>query len=199
MSALAIVALVILFLVIVIAIWAYVTFNRLTVLKNRFKNALAQIDVQLKRRCDLIPNLVNGARAYLTHERETLESVIKARDAASNALQGLSGSSNPAEAIKNLNSADLSLGNALGRLMAVMENYPNLKADQTISELSTELSSTENRISSARQNYNDSVMSYNQTLEIFPNNLFSRLFGFVRADLWALSSPKEAAVPVVNL
>jgi LemA protein len=199
MSILAIVLLTILLVIVIIGVVMFIVYNRLTVLKNRFQNALAQIDVQMKRRYDLIPNLVNSARAYITHERETLEAVIKARDAASNALKGLSGGDSPGDSLKNISSADLALGGALGRLMAVMENYPDLKADRTISDLSSEISSTENRISSARQIYNDSVMNYNQSREVFPNILFSKLFGFAKADLWELSSPKEAAVPVVNL
>ncbi|MDR2460492.1 MAG: LemA family protein, partial [Deltaproteobacteria bacterium] len=166
---------------------------------NRFQNAFAQIDVQLKRRYDLIPNLVNSAKGYLTHERETLEAVISARNIAAGALKGIGSTPPSAPVLQNLTQADSSLGGALSRLMMVMENYPDLKADKTIADLSEELRSTENRISFARQAYNDSVMTYNQSREVFPNLLFSKLFGFQRAELWELVNPVEAQAPVVNL
>ncbi|MDR2200412.1 MAG: LemA family protein [Deltaproteobacteria bacterium] len=196
------VTLVILILIVVILAVAgvilFVVYNRLTIQKNRYENAFAQIDVQLKRRYDLIPNLVNSARAYLAHESETLEAVIAARNIASGALKGAQGPAVSPAALQNLSAADLSLGGALGRLMAVMENYPNLKADKTIADLSEELKSTENRISFARQAYNDSVMQFNQSCEIFPNVLFSGFFGFHKAKLWEIASPQEAEPVKVN-
>ncbi|MDR2349512.1 MAG: LemA family protein [Deltaproteobacteria bacterium] len=194
-----VIGIVAIFLLALIAIVMLLVYNRLTILKNRNQNALAQIDVQPKRRYDLIPNLVNSAKAYLTHERETLEEVIKARNLAAGALEGMGLSSGSVSTLNNVAAADLSLGQALGRLMVVMENNPTLKADKTVSELSEELRSTENRVSFARQAYNDSVMIYNQTREVFPNVLFIGMFGFEKAGSWVLGSPHEANAPVVNL
>jgi LemA protein len=201
MPAFAHVALIVLLIIFTLLVGIiFLVYNRLTVLKNRFQTAFAQIDVQLKRRYDLIPNLVNGAKAYLAHERETLEAVVNARNIASGVLSNASGYASPgAEALRNLNSADLSLEAALGRLLLVMENYPTLKADQTIADLSEELRTAENRVSMARQAFNDSVMFYNQTREIFPNVLFSKMLGFEKADLWELQDPADATVPNVTL
>lgn len=157
-------------------------YNRLVSLRNIFKNAFAQIDVQLKRRYDLIPNLVETAKAYLKHEQQTLEKVIAARNqaAAANTQAG----QNPAAAgaMQNLVNAEGVLTGAMSRLMVVMENYPDLKANQTIARLMEELSSTENKISFARQSYNDAVMRYNTARETFPNVLIAGSFGFAPAQ-----------------
>ena len=153
-------------------------YNRLVALRNRFKNAFAQIDVQLKRRYDLIPNLVETAKGYLKHEHSTLEDVIKARNIAYAASQAAAANPADAGAVKNLLGAESGLTGALSRLMVVSEAYPDLKANQNMMQLTEELTSTENKISFARQAYNDSVMIYNTTRETFPNVIFAGMFGF---------------------
>jgi len=165
-------------------------YNRLVKLKNRFKNAFAQIDVQLRRRYDLIPNLVEAAKAYLKHEHETLQQVIEARNQAMAAMKGASQKPGDASAMKSLVGAEAALGGALLNLNAVMENYPDLKADKTIAQLSEELSSTENRVAFSRQSYNDEVMVYNTQRETFPDVLFAGVFGFSAAALWELEEAK---------
>lgn len=172
-------------------VYVIVIYNRLVKLKNRFKNAFAQIDVQLKRRYDLIPNLVETAKAYLKHEHETLQQVIEARNQAMAAMKAAGRDPGDAGAMKSLMGAEAALGSALLNLNAVMENYPDLKADQTIAQLSEELTSTENRVSFARQAYNDEVMAYNTQRETFPDVLFAGVFGFNPAVLWEIDSPKE--------
>ena len=166
-------------------------YNRLVKLRNRFKNAFAQIDVQLKRRYDLIPNLVETAKAYLKHEKETLQNVIEARNHALSAMK--QASKNPADgaALQGLMGAESTLGAALGNFNLVVENYPDLKADQTIAQLTEELSSTENRISFARQAYNDGVMAYNTQRESFPDTVFAGPFGFKEAILFEITKPEE--------
>ncbi|MDR1394633.1 MAG: LemA family protein [Deltaproteobacteria bacterium] len=164
-------------------------YNRLVVLKNRYTNAYSQIDVQLKRRYDLIPNLVESARAYLAHESSTLEAVIAARNSASGALSSAAGDPTQTSALKKLADSDNLLNGVMGRLMMVMENYPDLKADQTIHDLTEELRTTENRVGFARQAFNDAVMEYNQAREIFPAVLFANLFGFQTAEFWVLDDP----------
>ncbi len=173
-------------------------YNRLVTLRNRFKNAFAQIDVQLKRRYDLIPNLVEVAKGYLKHERETLEAVIKARNIAFAAAQ--SAAANPADgaAVKNLLSAESGLTGALSRLMVVSEQYPDLKANQNMAQLTEELTSTENKISFARQAYNDSVMVYNTARETFPNNFVSGMFNFAAAELFQVENAAERQAPQVK-
>ena len=172
-------------------------YNRLVALRNLFKNAFAQIDVQLQRRHDLIPNLVEAAKAYLKHESSTLENVIAARNQAV-AARGAA-AANPADgaAVQGLLGAESVLTGAMGRLFAVMESYPNLKADQTIARLMEELSSTENRVAFARQAYNDSVMQYNTTRETFPNVVFAGMFGFQPAVLFDISNPSDREAPKV--
>jgi len=165
-------------------------YNRLVKLKNRFKNAFAQIDVQLRRRYDLIPNLVEAAKAYLKHEHETLQQVIEARNQALAAMKGVSHKPGDASAMKSLVGAEAALSGALLNLNAVMENYPDLKADKTIAQLSEELSSTENRVAFSRQSYNDEVMVYNTQRETFPDVLFAGVFGFGTAALWELEEVK---------
>jgi LemA protein len=189
---------ILLLLIVVLALWAVAIYNRLVALRNRFKNAFAQIDVQLKRRYDLIPNLVEVAKGYLKHERETLEAVIKARNIAAAAAQ--SAASNPADpnAMKNLIAAETGLGGALSRLLVVSEQYPDLKANQNMMQLTEELTSTENKIGFARQAYNDSVMTYNTAREIFPNVIFAGMLGFQPAELFKIEDPTERSAPTVS-
>jgi LemA protein len=170
---------IIIVLVVVIALgfWIAAIYNRLVSLRNRFKNAFAQIEVQLKRRYDLIPNLVETAKAYMAHERETLEAVIAARNTALTGLERAARDPGNAAAIDNLASAEGALGAALGRLNVVMEAYPDLKANQNMMQLSEELTSTENRVAFARQAYNDQVMEYNTYRQSFPPVVFANFFG----------------------
>jgi LemA protein len=179
-------------------LWIVSIYNRLVGLRNRFKNAFAQIDVQLKRRHDLIPNLVETARGYLKHERETLESVVKARTAATVAAQNAAANPADAGAMRALSGAEGGLANALSRLMLVVERYPELKASQNMTRLSEEIASTENKVAFARQAYNDAVTSYNTTRENFPETLFAGLFGFQPAELFILADPAEKTVPKVS-
>jgi LemA protein len=160
-----------------LAFYLVTIYNRLVALKNRFENAFAQIEVQLKRRYDLIPNLVETAKAYMSHERETLEAVTAARNQAVAGLQAAAKDPANAGAIRELASAESGLASALGRLNVVMEAYPDLKANQNMMQLSEELTSTENRVAFARQAYNDQVMGYNTYRQSFPPVLFAGLFG----------------------
>ena len=173
-------------------------YNLLVALRNRFKNAYAQIDVQLKRRYDLIPNLVEVAKGYIKHERETLEAVIKARNIAYTASQ--SAASNPGDgaAVKSLMSAEAGLAGAMSRLMVVSEQYPDLKANQNMMQLTEELTSTENKVSFARQAYNDSVMGYNTAREVFPNNIIAGMFNFAPAELFVVDKPEQRDAPKVS-
>jgi LemA protein len=155
-------------------------FNRLVALRNRFKNAFAQIEVQLKRRYDLIPNLVETAKGYIKHERETLEAVIQARNAAANGLGRAHSDPGDAEAIKSLSQAEGNLAGAMGQLNVVMEAYPDLKANENMMQLSEELSSTENKVAFARQAFNDAVMEYNTYKQSFPQHFFANTFGHVQ-------------------
>jgi len=166
-------------LVIIVAFIFYVIgiYNKLVELKNRFQNSFAQIEVQLKRRYDLIPNLVETAKGYLKHERETLESVIAARNAAANDLAAAAADPGNAQLMQKFMGAEGSLGAALGKLSVVVEAYPDLKANQNMMQISEELTSTENKVSFARQNYNDTVMSYNVYKQSFPNNILAGMFG----------------------
>jgi len=183
--------------VLVLALFVAGIYNRLVALRNLFKNAFAQIDVQLQRRHDLIPNLVEAAKAYLKHESSTLENVIAARNQAV-AARGAA-AANPADgaAVQGLLGAEGMLSGAMGRLFAVMESYPNLKADQTIARLMEELSSTENRVAFARQAYNDAVMQYNTSRETFPNIVFAGMFGFQSAVLFDVVNPADREAPKV--
>lgn len=173
-------------------------YNLLVSLRNRFKNAYAQIDVQLKRRYDLIPNLVETAKGYLKHERETLENVIKARNVAFTASQAAASNPGDATAVKSLITAEAGLGGALSRLMVVAEQYPDLKANQNMMQLTEELTSTENKISFARQAYNDSVMGYNTAREVFPNNIIAGMFNFAPAELFVIDKPEQREAPKVS-
>jgi LemA protein len=190
--------LVLLAIILIPIFWAIGAYNGLVKLRNLFKNAFSQIDVQLKRRHDLIPNLVETAKGYLTHERETLDAVISARNQAQSASK--LAADNPANmlAMKNMMGAESGLSGALGRLMAVVEAYPELKANQTMSQLTEELTSTENKISFARQHYNDTVMQYNTQREVFPTVIIANMFGFSEAALFEITDETEKAVPEVS-
>ncbi|WP_238701228.1 LemA family protein [Mariprofundus erugo] len=170
----------------IILIYVIAIYNRLVRMRNRFKNAFSQIDVQLRRRYDLIPNLVETARAYLKHEHDTLEAVIQARNHALTAIKAAGAHPGDSSGMKSLAGAEAAMGSALLNLQAVMENYPDLKADQTMAQLSEELVSTENRVSFARQAYNDEVMLFNTERETFPAVIFAAMFGFHEAALWEL-------------
>jgi LemA protein len=186
-----IVFLVIIAIPVLLVLWVIGSYNGLVVLRNRFKNAFAQIDVQLKRRYDLIPNLVETAKGYMKHERETLESVIKARNLASGAATAASKDPSNPEAMKGLLSAESSLRGSLGRMMLVVERYPDLKADKNMALLMEELTSTENKISFARQAYNDAVTAYNTQRETFPSNLIANTFNFQEASLFEVTETVE--------
>lgn len=170
-------------------IYVIAIYNRLVRMRNRFKNAFSQIDVQLRRRYDLIPNLVETARAYLKHERDTLEAVIQARNHALAAIKAAGSHPGDATVMRSLAGAEAAMGGALLNLNAVMENYPDLKASQTMAQLSEELTSTENRVAFARQAYNDEVMLFNTGRESFPAVIFAAMFGFKEAALWELDEP----------
>ena len=185
--------------IVALLFWAVAIYNGLVQLRNRFKNAFAQIDVQLKRRYDLIPNLVEAAKGYITHERETLEKVIAARNSAMGASQKAAAAPGDAAAMQGLAQAEGQLGGALGRMMAVFEAYPDLKANQNVLQVQEELTSTENKIAFARQAYNDSVMEYNTKRESFPDTIFAGMFGFAAATLLeATESAEERKVPKVS-
>ena len=180
------VAIVVLLLLFVVSLY-----NGLVTLRNRFKNAFAQIDVQLKRRYDLIPNLVETAKGYLRHERETLDAVVTARNRAVSAEQAAAARPGDPEAMRQLQSAEAGLTAGLGRLFALAEAYPDLKANQTMAQLMEELASTENRIAFARQAFNDAVMAYNTRRETFPSVLLAGPLGFQAAQLWEIEAPQE--------
>jgi LemA protein len=185
-------------LIVVLGLWVAGIYNGLVTLRNRFKNAFTQIDVQLKRRYDLIPNLVEVAKGYLKHERETLEAVTKARNVALAASQSAAANPASAEAVRSLASAEAGLGGALARLLVVSEQYPELKANQSMLQLTEELTSTENKVSFARQAYNDSVMAYNTARETFPNTLVAGVCGFLPAELFKVDDPAERIAPKVS-
>ncbi len=178
-------------IIVIAAVTCIVIYNNLITLRNRYKNAYSQIDVQLKRRYDLIPNLVETAKEYLKHERETLEAVIMARNQASTANQKAATRPGEPGAMQDLIGAESALTGALGRFFALAEQYPDLKANQTMSQLMEELSSTENKVAFARQAYNDSVMEYNISREKFPNVLIAGPFNFKAAVLFEVSAPEE--------
>ena len=186
-------------IVVALAVWAISIYNGLVTLRNRFKNAFSQIDVQLKRRYDLIPNLVESVKGYIQHERGTLEAVVKARGSAVSAAQAAAAKPGDPAAMQGLAQAEGVLGGALGRLMAVFEQYPDLKANQNVLGLQEELSSTENKIAFSRQAYNDSVMEYNTKRESFPDNIFAGMFGFSAAELLqSTDSAEERKAPKVS-
>ena len=186
-------------IIVALAVYAIAIYNGLVVLRNRFKNAFAQIDVQLKRRYDLIPNLVEAVKGYITHERGTLEAVIKARGAAVSASERAAAAPGNPAAMQGLAQAEGALGGALGRLMAVFESYPDLKANQNVLGLQEELTSTENKIAFSRQAFNDSVMEYNTQRETFPDIVFAGTFGFTPAELLqSTDSAEERKAPKVS-
>jgi len=186
-------------IIVALAIWAISIYNGLVALRNRYKNAFSQIDVQLKRRYDLIPNLVETAKGYLKHERETLEAVIKARNQAVTAAQGAAANPGNPAAMASLGQAEGALSGVLGRLFALAEAYPDLKANQNMLAIQEELSSTENKVAFARQAFNDSVMEYNTRRESFPDNVFAGMFGFGPAELLnATDSAEERKAPKVS-
>jgi len=189
---------IILIVIIVLVVYAIGIYNRLVTARNGFRNAFAQIDVQLTRRNDLIPNLVETARGYLTHERETLEAVIAARNNAAAGLKAVAADPGNVGAVAQLSSAEAGLSGALGRLFAVMEAYPDLKASANMMQLSEELTSTENRVAFARQAFNDSVMSYNNSREVFPNSLIAGWFSFEPAKMLDPPPAEQRAAPKVS-
>jgi LemA protein len=185
-------------LILVVGSFVVGIYNKLVTMRNRYKNAYAQIDVQLKRRYDLIPNLVETAKGYIKHERETLEAVTAARNIAYAASKIAAANPGDSSAIKNLSSAETGLGGTLSRLMMVSEQYPDLKANQNMMQLTEELTSTENKISFARQAYNDSVMIYNTDREVFPSNLIAGMFNFAPAELFVIDKPEQKDAPKVS-
>lgn len=186
-----------LLLPVVLVVWAVGIYNGLVTARNAYKNAFAQINVQLSRRHDLIPNLVETAKGYLKHERETLDAVISARAKAVSGLGAAKADPGNAEAIANLGASEGALTGALGRLMMVAEAYPDLKANQTMMQLSEELSSTENRVAFARQAFNDGVMAYNNRREVFPSNILAGMFQFQPASLLEITTPDARVAPKV--
>ncbi|GAB2496764.1 LemA family protein [Arenimonas alkanexedens] len=182
----------------VAAAWGVGIYNGLVTARNAFKNAFAQIDVQLTRRYDLIPNLVEVAKGYLKHERETLEAVIQARAAAVSGLAAAKANPGDPNAMASLGGAETGLAGALSRLMVVAEAYPDLKANQNMMQLTEELTSTENRVAFARQAYNDSVMAYNNRREVFPSNIIAGMFNFVAAALLEITEPEKREAPKVS-
>jgi len=186
-------------IIVAAAVWAVTIYNGLVALRNRFKNAFAQIDVQLKRRYDLIPNLVEVAKGYIKHERETLEAVIKARNSAQSAAQAAAAAPGNPAAMQSLGAAEGALTGVLGRLFALAEAYPDLKANTNMLSLQEELSSTENKVAFSRQAFNDAVMEYNTKRESFPDTIFAGMFGFGPAELLAATeSAEERKAPKVS-
>jgi LemA protein len=190
--------LVLLAIVVVVVLWIVSLYNRLVGSRNGYKNAFAQIDVQLKRRYDLIPNLVETAKGYIKHERETLEAVIRARNSAVTAVQAAAANPGDATAMRGLAGAEGQLTASLGRLFAVAEAYPDLKANQNMMQLSEELTSTENKVAFARQAYNDAVMGYNNQREMFPGSVIAGMFSFQPAQLLELDEPAARQAPKVS-
>ena len=184
--------------VVLMLLWAAGVYNRLVQYRNQYKNAFAQIDVQLKRRYDLIPNLVETAKGYIKHERETLEAVVAARSAAMGAQQSASQNPGDPTAMKNLAGAEGQLNGALSRFMMVCEAYPDLKANQNMLQVQEELTSTENKVAFARQAFNDSVTLYNNAREVFPSNLIAGPFGFSPAALLEIENQEERNAPKVS-
>ena len=173
-------------------------YNSLINLRNRVKNAFAQIDVQLTRRHDLIPNLVEAVKGYMKHERETLDSVIRARNSAVSSLNAAKADPSNAAAIQQLGESEGALGAALGRLFALSEAYPDLKANQNMMQFQEELTSTENKVAFSRQAFNDAVLGYNNQVENFPNNIIAGMFKFELASFLEIETPEKREVPEVN-
>jgi len=189
---------ILLVIILVIVLYFVAIYNALVRARNGYKNAFAQIDVQLTRRHDLIPNLVETAKGYIAHERGTLEAVIQARNAAVGGLAGAKAKPGDPAAMQQLGSAENALTQTLGHLFALQEAYPDLKANQTMMQLSEELTSTENRVAFARQAYNDSVLTYNNQREVFPASIVAGSFAFVAAEPLQIDDPKVRDVPQVS-
>ena len=190
---------IVLVVAVVLIAWLVGIYNRLVKLRNQFKNAFSQIDVQLKRRYDLIPNLVETAKGYMKHERETLEAVIAARNKAQAAVQAAAARPGDPAAMQGLTGAEAGLTGALGRFFALAESYPDLKANQNMLSLQEELTSTENKVAFSRQAYNDAVMAYNTARESFPDTIIAGATGFGPAQLFELEAPAvERAAPKVS-
>jgi LemA protein len=198
MSSLLVIAAIVGIVVVLAILYAVGVFNSLVTLRNRYKNAFSQIDVQLKRRYDLIPNLVEVAKGYMAHERDTLEAVVKARNQAVTAQQRAAASPGDPTAMRDLSAAEGQVSGVLGRLFALAESYPDLKANQNMLALQEELTSTENKVAFARQAFNDAVMSYNTQREVFPASMIASLAGFAPAQLFEIESPKEREAPKVS-
>ncbi len=181
-----------------VVFWAIGIYNRLVNQRNRVKNAFAQIDVQLTRRYDLIPNLVEVVKGYMKHERETLEAVINARNSASASLDAAKADPANAQMIKELGASEGALTSALGRMFALSEAYPDLKANQNMMQLQEELASTENKVAFSRQAFNDSVLQYNNSAENFPNNVIAGFFSFALASFLEIESEEKREVPEVS-
>ena len=183
-------SIILLIVIIAIVFWLVGIYNGLITARNGYKNAFAQIDVQLQRRYDLIPNLVETAKAYMAHERQTLEAVIAARGAAMGGLAAAKANPGDPQAMQQLTAGENQLTGTLKSLFAVSENYPDLKANQNMLQLSEELTSTENKVSFARQAYNDGVMYYNNKREVFPSSIIANMFNFAPATSWEVESPE---------
>jgi len=190
--------LIILGVLVAIAVWVVGMYNNLVNLRNRVRNAFSQIDVQLTRRYDLIPNLIETVKGYMAHERETLEAVINARNTAVNGLKAAAADPSNAEAMKALGGAEAALGGTLGRLFALAEAYPDLKANQNMMQLQEELASTENKVAFSRQAFNDSVMTYNNATENFPSNIVANTFSFQASEFLEIESETKREVPKVS-
>lgn len=190
----------VIFLVIIVAVLLFAVgiYNSLINMRNRVKNAFAQIDVQLTRRHDLIPNLVESVKGYMKHERETLEAVIDARNAAVSSLDAAKLDPSNAAAIKELGASEGALGAALGRLFALSEAYPDLKANQNMMQFQEELTSTENKVAFSRQAFNDAVLNYNNKAQNFPNNIVAGMFNFELASFLEIDSEEKREVPDVS-
>ena len=182
--------LILLIIIVAVVVFFVGIYNGLVTARNNYKNAFAQIDVQLQRRYDLIPNLVETAKGYMKHERETLEAVIAARGAAVSGLSAAKANPGDAQAMQQLGGAENQLTQTLGKLFAVAEAYPDLKANQNMMQLSEELTSTENKVAFARQAYNDAVMNYNNKREVFPNSFVANMYNFAPATPWEVETPE---------
>jgi len=182
----------------VIIVWAIMMYNNLVNLRNRVSNAFSQIDVQLTRRYELIPNLVEAVKGYMGHEKSTLEAVINARNAAVSGLQNAAADPSNPDAIKALAAAETTLGGTLGRLFALAEAYPDLKANENMIQFQEELASTENKVAFARQAFNDSVMTYNNSCQNFPSNMIANNFGFKAGEFLDIGDESKRDAPQVS-
>ncbi|MGD8323006.1 MAG: LemA family protein [Gammaproteobacteria bacterium] len=189
---------VVLIVIALVVLWAISIYNNLVNLRNRVGNAFSQIDVQLTRRHDLIPNLIESVKGYMDHEKSTLEAVVNARNAAVNGLRNAAANPADPDAIQALAAAETTLGGTLGRLFALVESYPDLKASENMMQFQEELTSTENKISFARQAFNDAVMNFNNARENFPGNLVAGQFGFKRAEFLDIGDEIKREVPQVS-